>query len=250
MIRADRRVGRLPDGVAVVGAARGVGKTVVAGALASIWRQQGLHVGVFKPVVPGCRRRAREGLVSRDAEFLAHCADSPHELAVISPVRFAEEFWTPSVRPTLTEEAVREEVERSHREIRQTSDLMLVEAAGGLLEPVTARLRMLDLLTTWNLPLVVVAPVGALWLNPLLLTLELARKSGLRIEAVVLNRYQPDGATRAEEAQPEAIARLGATDLPAVVPADAQTSVEQARLGADVLSALEPLARAILRQAQ
>ena len=85
---------RIP-GLFITGTDTDVGKTVVAGAIAAWFRKQGSRVAVLKPIATGCERR-REGLVSTDAEFLAHCADSPHPLDVVCPQRFAEPL-APSV---------------------------------------------------------------------------------------------------------------------------------------------------------
>ena len=74
-------------GLFVTGTDTGVGKTVVAGGIADWFRRQGTRVAVLKPIATGCEWR-REGLVSADAEFLAHCADSPHPLDLISPQRY------------------------------------------------------------------------------------------------------------------------------------------------------------------
>src|SRR4051794_28559419 len=60
-------------GLLVTGTDTGIGKTVVAGAIAAWFGGQGSRVGVLKPIASGCVRR-REGLVSEDAELLAHCA--------------------------------------------------------------------------------------------------------------------------------------------------------------------------------
>ena len=45
----------------VTGTDTGVGKTVIAGALAMLVREQGRRVGAFKPVATGCRRDVRLG---------------------------------------------------------------------------------------------------------------------------------------------------------------------------------------------
>src|SRR5688500_9846376 len=76
-------------GLLITGTDTGIGKTVIAGAIAAWFREQGHRVGVLKPAASGCVKR-REGLVSEDAEFLAHCADAREPLDVIAPQRFAE----------------------------------------------------------------------------------------------------------------------------------------------------------------
>src|SRR2546421_9098249 len=76
-------------GLFVTGTDTGVGKTVIAGAIAQWFARRGSSVAVCKPIATGCVHR-REGLVSEDAEFLASAADSRHPLDQICPVRYAE----------------------------------------------------------------------------------------------------------------------------------------------------------------
>ncbi|GAG46198.1 unnamed protein product, partial [marine sediment metagenome] len=66
-------------GLFVSGTDTEVGKTVIAGGMARVLKDKGQEVGVFKPVASGCRSD-RGGLVSPDAEFLAHCANSSETL--------------------------------------------------------------------------------------------------------------------------------------------------------------------------
>src|SRR3982751_719114 len=73
----------------VTGTDTGVGKTLVAAAIGDWFRRQGAKVAVLKPCATGCVKR-REGLVSEDAEFLAHCADARHPLDLICPQRYVE----------------------------------------------------------------------------------------------------------------------------------------------------------------
>src|SRR5215211_3244479 len=111
---------RIP-GLLVTGTDTGIGKTVIAGAIANWFRRQANRVAVLKPAGSGCVRR-REGLVSEDAEFLAHCANSPHPLDVICPVRYAE-----PLAPAIAAERAKEPLEwaaidRSLATMSQDSD--------------------------------------------------------------------------------------------------------------------------------
>src|SRR5258708_34884571 len=76
-------------GLFITGTDTGVGKTVIAGAIAQWFARRGSKVAVCKPIATGCVRR-REGLVSEDAEFLASCAESRHSLEQICPQCYAE----------------------------------------------------------------------------------------------------------------------------------------------------------------
>ena len=74
------------NGLFITGTDTGVGKTLVAGGIAAVLRQQGLKVGVFKPIASGCRHDGM--LISDDTEFLAMCADAEYSLSVITPVTY------------------------------------------------------------------------------------------------------------------------------------------------------------------
>lgn len=218
----------------VTGTDTGVGKTVIAGALAWLVRETGRRVGVFKPVATGCRRDARLGLVSADAEFLAHCADARENLETINPVRYRGEL-APMVAAERQHRPIDwPAIRRSWEQIRQ-ADWVVVEGAGGLLVPIDREHSMADLARELGLPLVIVARPGLGTINHTLLTIEAARGRGLSVAAVVINKYRPESATLAEESNPEVIGRLARMPIPLIVPLDRKTDIETGRLGESVL---------------
>lgn len=230
----------------VTGTDTGVGKTVIAGALACLLREAGRRVGVFKPVATGCRRELDLGLVSSDTEFLAHCSESRDTLATITPIRYAEELAPMAAaersRRPIDFDAIRE----SHARIAAHSDVMIIEGVGGLLVPIDARTFVADLAREFGLPLIVVARAGLGTLNHTLLTLEAARTRGLRVDAVVLNHYESMQPTLAEETNPDVIARLGRVPLPTIVPFDDRVDTSRGRLPESVLFPLRLLVRKTL----
>lgn len=237
-------VGNTP-GLFVTATDTGVGKTIVAGALAMIHRLHRKRVGVLKPIATGCRRARGAGgvplvegeLVSSDAEFLAWSADSNQSLVTINPVRYAEPL-APLVaarragRP-IDFDAIVESAER----VAADSDLIIVEGIGGLLVPITRKLTVLDLAEAFALPLLIVARPALGTLNHTLLTVQAARHRGLKVAAIAVNRYNPHSADLSEESNPAVLAEL--TRLPVVcVPDDAETHVEPTpAIGNDVLFA-------------
>lgn len=219
----------------VTGTDTGVGKTVIAAALAMLLRQRGKKVGVFKPVATGCRRDMHLGLVNEDAELLAHCADAEENLETINPVRYAGEL-APMVAAERKNKPIDwEAIERSWRQINRNNDWVIVEGAGGLLVPVDRKTSIADLAAQYALPLVIVARPGLGTINHTLLTLEVARYRKLKIAAVVINNYQPSSSTLAEETNPEVIARLSKMKIPIVVPFDARTNPRAGIIGESVL---------------
>ena len=205
-------------GLFVTGTDTGVGKTVVAGAIAHALRQRGRRVAVLKPVATGCVRR-REGLVSEDAEFLAHCADSPHPLDLICPQRYAE-----PLAPAVAAERAKQPldwsaVQRSIDLMSRDSDVMVVEGVGGLMVPLDeAGHSVLDLATWLRLPAVVVARPTLGTINHTLLTVSALRGAGVKVAGVVINQYPPENSDVATETNPRAIERWGNVPLLAIVP--------------------------------
>lgn len=235
----------VPTRILVIGTQRGVGKSVVTGGLALLLRQMGVRVGVFKPIsVTG--RRDRHGPVASDAEFLAHCAESSHPLAAINPVVFLHgsvpAFCAERDRQPIDLELIRECMER----VSLGCSLLLIEAVGGLLEPLDRQRTLLDLAASWDARIVLVTPSSADAVNQVLMATECMRHRQLRPLAVLLNHYDADTASLADEINPDQIATFAGVDVPFMVPHDATTSVSDARVGEDVLAALLPVANRIL----
>lgn len=231
------------NGWFVTGTDTGVGKTVIAGALAVLLREAGRSTGVFKPVATGCRRDLRLGLVSEDAEFLANCAESGLPLTTINPVRYAGEL-APMVAAERKKQPVDwAAIDESWRQITARAEWLIVEGAGGLLVPIDRDNNMADLAQRLGLPLVIVARPGLGTINHTLLTLEAARNRQLQVAAVVINGYRPGSATLAEETNPEVIARLAKIKIPIIIPFDSGTDLRQGTIGENVLYPLREFVR-------
>jgi dethiobiotin synthetase len=227
----------------ITGTDTGVGKTIIAGALAKLVRDRGLRVGVFKPVATGCRRDLRLGLVCEDAEFLAHCADAREDLATINPVRYAGDLAPMAAAEHTRRDIDWEAIDRSWDRIRGANQWVVVEGAGGLLVPIDRKHDMADLAKRVGLPLIIVARPGLGTINHTLLTIEAARRRKLEIAAVVISGYHPASATLAEETNPDVIARLAKIKIPIVVPFDPRTDVRQGAIGEAVLQPLREFVR-------
>jgi dethiobiotin synthetase len=222
-------------GLLVTGTDTGIGKTIIAGAIADWFRRQGNRVAVLKPAGSGCVRR-REGLVSEDAEFLAHCADARHPLDVICPVRYAE-----PLAPAIAAERAKEPmdwpaVERSITAMSRDSDVIVVEGVGGLMVPMDERHTFLDVARWLKLPTVVVARPNLGTINHTLLTVNALRGAGVTVVGVVINRYPAQNADVASETNPRAIERWGKVPVLCVVP-DVSGGIKE-RLHADVVAAV------------
>jgi dethiobiotin synthetase len=229
------------SGIFVTGTDTGVGKTVIAGGLAMLWRRQGLRVGVFKPIATGCAWRIRLGLTSDDAECLSYCAGCDLPLDVVNPIRYrrpvapmvaADESHTPIDFDVLW---------HAYDQVCRASDAVIVEGVGGLLVPIERRKLVADLAVDIGLPLLIVARAGLGTINHTLLTIEAARARGLKIAGVVLNGYNARSPSLAEETNPATIAECAGIPVPTVVPHDRHTDVKNGQIGRRVLDALKRL---------
>lgn len=173
-------------GFFITGTDTGVGKTFVACALAGAMRGRGLTVGVFKPVETGCVG-CNGDLLPEDARALKKAAGCGEDLDLINPYRFSEPL-APSVAARNSGATIDFKVIRdSFRSIRDSSDAVIVEGAGGLLVPVSEDRTIAHMALLLELPLVVVAANRLGTINHTLLTVRHATTMGLKVAAVVLN---------------------------------------------------------------
>jgi dethiobiotin synthetase len=208
---------RLPDGTRglfVTGTDTGVGKTVVASAIAASLAEQGHRVAVFKPAVTGLEEL--EGPLP-DHELLRASARSRQTPSDVSPYRFA-----PAVSPHLAAELAGVRIDpavllATARRVATAADVLIVEGVGGLMVPLTAGYLVRDFAADLGFPVVIAARPSLGTINHSLLTIEAVRKAGLRAAAVVLTPW-PGEPTEMESSNRETIAALGEVEVATLGP--------------------------------
>jgi dethiobiotin synthetase len=193
--------GRL-RGVFVTGTDTGVGKTVVACALAERLRARGVDVGVMKPIETGVGAQG-----PLDAIALAEAAGVDDPIDVVCPVRL-ELPAAPDVAAAAEERAIDlGAVREAFAALRARHELLIVEGAGGLLVPIAEGYSMAELARELGLPLLVVARGRLGTVNHTRLTLEVAESRGLPVAGVVVS-YGPTPLSSADVANLGALRRL------------------------------------------
>jgi len=206
----------MTKGFFIAGTDTGVGKTVIAAGLASLYRRLGMRVGVMKPIESGCKR-LEDGLSPQDALFLKKISASPDGLDQIVPYRL-EHPVTPSVAAEMEGiEIDLNEVKRIYQQLERNYDLMLVEGVGGLLAPLSKRLTSVDLVRLLGIPMIVVARNTLGTINHTLLTVEHARQCGLTLVGIIVNNCDPDPDI-SSETNPGVIKQLSGLPLVGVIP--------------------------------
>lgn len=224
-------------GLFITGTDTGVGKTLIAGAIAKILTDKGLKVGVFKPIATGCKHNW-EGLISDDTEFLARCANSDLSLSVITPVGYLTPA-APIVSVAHDRSAIDfDKITAAYKDMCRNSDVVIVEGIGGVRVPLTAEFDLLDLAVEFALPAVIVARPNLGTINHTLMTIDCVRAAKLKIAGVVINGYKATDSTVAEDTAPEVIAQCGSVDILSVVPFDETVDIEEPNLGEFVIGSL------------
>lgn len=171
-----------PPGWFVTGTDTGVGKTVVACALAEELRARHIDVGVMKPIETGVG-----GQGPLDAMALAEAAGADDALERICPVQLALPA-APSAAAAAEGSAITlPRIQAAFDALRARHECMIVEGAGGLLVPIRERDSMADLARALGLPLLIVARGRLGTINHTLLTLEVAAARGLPVAGVILS---------------------------------------------------------------
>jgi dethiobiotin synthetase len=193
-------------GVFVTGTDTGVGKTVLAAALAAALRADSVDVAAFKPAVTGVDE-PEDGRPA-DHDLLAAAAGRP--AAEVTPHRFG-----PAVSPHLAAELAGTALDpaalvAAARALR--ADVVVAEGVGGLLVPLTLGYTIRDLAVDLGWPVVVAARPGLGTINHSLLTVESARAAGLDVRAVVLTPWPAEPSVM-QRSNADAIARLGGVEV-------------------------------------
>jgi dethiobiotin synthetase len=193
-------------GVFVTGTDTGVGKTLLAAALAAALHADGVDVAAFKPAVTGLDE-PQDGRPA-DHELLAAAARRPAD--EVTPHRFG-----PAVSPHLAAELARTAIDpaalvAAARSLR--AEVVVAEGVGGLLVPLTLGYTVRDLAVDLGWPVVVAARPGLGTINHSLLTVECARAAGLDVRAVVLTPW-PAQPSAMQRSNLDAISQLGRVEV-------------------------------------
>ncbi len=197
----------MKKGYFITGTDTGVGKTFVSCALAGIFKETGIEVGVMKPVESGCPEGEGEGrgdiLIPTDAMKLKLASGSVDHMDDINPYRFAMPV-SPNIaarKASLHAEQIDlKRIKAAYDRLKKTNEMMIVEGAGGLMTPVTNSKTMADMALLIGLPIIVVSASRLGTLNHTLLTVAHAKRIGLKVAGIILNH--PSAPDKKDESLP------------------------------------------------
>ena len=187
-------------GLFITGTDTGVGKTFVTAAIIRLVRKAGLDAVGLKPFATGAvptavrdpssqRQRDRDGWISEDARELFEASGGVEPIEAINPVLFRAPR-APKVAAEMEGESVDTvAVLESIRAVASRHDAVAIEGVGGLLVPLTADKTVADFAAEVGLPLLIVGRAGLGAINHAALTVNEARRRGLKVAGVILNAH-------------------------------------------------------------
>ncbi len=190
----------LPKSIFITGTDTGVGKTIIAGALAAALRLKKYRVSVMKPVACGSWA---------DAIFLKKSAEVDDDLNLITPI-YLKHPLSPNVSAALEKKKIDlSKIEKAHSLLQKKYDVLVVEGCGGLLVPITSDFFVIDLILKLKSRCILVSRSGLGAINHTLLSLEALRQRKIEPVGVVFNRLSGGKLTEAEKTNPAAISKIG-----------------------------------------
>lgn len=160
-----------------------VGKTVVAGALAGVFRELGYNLGVYKPLQSGHIASNPEG----DAARLKLVSGVPTKEDEICPYSIEEPLAPRLAMKRAGREVKLIDIMAHYKKLLKEFDSLIVEGAGGLAVPYTEDALVIDFAKALQLPLIIVARPTLGTVNHTVLTIAYAKAHGLTVSGVILS---------------------------------------------------------------
>lgn len=178
-------------GLLITGTDTGVGKTHIACAIVRELREAGHRVGAFKPACSGASLDEDGRTHWDDIDRLRQALGREAAVDQLCPQRFLAPLAPPVAAQQEGRRVDWESIKLGFDAWRKDCEILVIEGAGGLLCPLTAESAIADFAGLCSFPLVIVARLGLGTINHTLLTIEVARKRGLRIAGLVFNEPTP-----------------------------------------------------------
>jgi dethiobiotin synthetase len=200
-------------GIFITGTDTDVGKTVISSGIAGVLRDQGVNVGVFKPMLSGIKRDDPES----DTYWLKKMAKTPLTLEEITPFQF-EQPLAPAVAQELEGTSITlEDILKHWETIREKHDYFIVEGAGGISVPLGKDFLVSDVIKALNFPVLIVARPNLGTINHTFLTVEYAKKLGLTIAGIIINGTSEQG-DLVEKTSPNVIEEMCSVPILGIIP--------------------------------
>ncbi|RXT06989.1 dethiobiotin synthase [Ammoniphilus sp. CFH 90114] len=189
----------MSQGIFITGTDTDIGKTFVGAGLAAVFKERGIDVGVFKPMMSGVSQANPKS----DCWLLKEMSGDPSPLEDINPFQFDEPLAPYVAQQRHGRSISLDETLASWKNIQDRHPFYVIEGAGGLAVPMGPGYLVSDIARSIGFPLIIVARPSLGTVNHTLLSIAYARQNGLNVIGVILNGLRETGV--AEETNPKLI---------------------------------------------
>jgi dethiobiotin synthetase len=175
-------------GVFIIGTDTEIGKTTVSAGLANLFCRKGIKTGVMKPFATGNKIYSKK-FKSLDSKILKEASRSKDNDDVINPY-----FYSIPTAPYLAKKILKindnldiKQILSKYKEIEKRHEFTIVEGIGGLMVPLSKNWFLADLVSTVNIPVILIMSNKIGSINHIIMTYRLAMLYKLKIKGIIIN---------------------------------------------------------------
>lgn len=166
-----------------------IGKTYVSGLIAKHIKDKGLNIGYYKAALSGSNdiKDSDAWYVKQQADLL----DSYDEMVSYTYKHAYSPHLAAQIEGNPPDIKI---IKNAYKDISKKHDYMIVEGSGGIICPIrydsNQKIFLEDIIKELNIPSLIIADAGLGTINSTVLTIEYIRSKNLKINGVILNRFE------------------------------------------------------------
>lgn len=170
------------SGFFITGTDTDAGKTVLMSLLLAAFNSQGYKSLPMKPAQSGCK----DNIPDLDyALSIAGIKPTNEQLSLMAPACYSS-ACSPHLAAEIEKNPINlSKIMKSFYELKEQSDILLVEGAGGIMVPLTRRILMIDLMKKMQLPVLIASRPGLGTINHTLLSIKALQRQNIEIAGIV-----------------------------------------------------------------
>ena len=168
-----------------------IGKTYVSGLIAKHIKDKGLNIGYYKAALSGSNdiKDSDAWYVKQQADLL----DSYDEMVSYTYKHAYSPHLAARIEGNPPDIKI---IKNAYKDISKKHDYMIVEGSGGIICPIrydsNQKIFLEDIIKELNIPSLIIADAGLGTINSTVLTIEYMRSKNLKINGVILNRFEAE----------------------------------------------------------
>ncbi|CCG57575.1 dethiobiotin synthase [Brachyspira pilosicoli WesB] len=168
-----------------------IGKTYVSGLIAKHIKDKGLNIGYYKAALSGSNdiKDSDAWYVKQQADLL----DSYDEMVSYTYKHAYSPHLAAQIEGNPPDIKI---IKNAYKDISKKHDYMIVEGSGGIICPIrydnNQKIFLEDIIKELNIPSLIIADTGLGTINSTVLTIEYMRSKNLKINGVILNRFEAE----------------------------------------------------------